>query len=132
MIRDIKIPIEYYGIDEECDGKKFILEKELSTLDYKIEEIIRVYGEIENTITIKGKDIIGNKVIYILSNLLLTIEYVKNYKASDLSVISYNIPIYYSLNENELSTDINIGICSLYVNNYNEGKIYIYAKIIVY
>lgn len=132
MIKDIKLPIEYYGIDEECNGKRFIVEKEFTVLDRKIDEIVRVYGEIIKSFSIEGKDIRGSNVIYILANLSLTIEYIDNDKGYDLSVIEYNTPVYFSVNDNKDSIDNDLGIFGLYVNNYYRGKIYIYAIITVY
>lgn len=132
MIKNIKLPIEYYGINQEFNGKRFIVEKEFTVLDRRIDEIVRVYGEIIKSFSIEGKDIRGSKVIYILANLSLTIEYIDNDKGYDLSVIEYNTPVYFSVNDNKDSIDNDLGIFSLYVNNYYRGKIYIYAIITVY
>lgn len=131
MKRNSKIPIEYYGINPEAKGIEFNIEREF-IIKEKIEEIIRVYGEINKKKINVGVDIVGEKNIYILLRLSLTIEYITDKEDKELNVKTYDIPVYCYLKEDKDTRNIKANIGSLYINNYNKERIYIYSTIKVY
>lgn len=131
MSKEIQIPIEYYGIDENMGREIVKIEEEISMKEKKVKEILRVYGEVRKVFDILSEDIRGREVCYIMCNLEITIEFINELVGKELSVYLLNIPVYCSCKYKNDSKERNPKISSLHVKNDNKEKIYVNATLTI-
>lgn len=132
MSRKGEIPIEYHGIDCDAKGRENRIERYIDIGYRKVDEILRVYGEITLEFFKKSKNILKENITYIMTSLNVTIEYIDGNCEEQLSMINFEIPTYFSNNGILQEYEISPKIKSLYVDNKEKGKIYIHCNITPY
>lgn len=130
----LELPIEYYGIEKSECPYYIEVERNINLKEKEIDEILRVYVDVNLEFNIKGKRIEDEfeSLNCYMFNINLNIEYLGRQNPGELNIFQINISEYSYILDDIDESQINPKINDVYVSKEGESSIYIYSIIKLY